>query len=225
MTTEKPLFDSGIIEVPPELRGPSNEEILQNEGRADTPMRRRAAGRPSKRERERRKMMKSRADMQKIAVNYAENAPRRPVFDQNPAVSRAPAAEILQERPASRLSAARKKLESLFTGVSRVLEKREIPQESPAEAAPKAVEPPKPVVRPEPPSGRVLKGSFGAKAGEESHAKVYSAAELNRIRMEERAKKIREVMALKNKVAPPVGPDGQPVKRPRGRPRKNPLPQ
>ena len=67
MGTEKTVFDSGVIEVPPELRGPSNEEILQKEGREDTPRRRRAAARPSKRERMDKKLGISRAEMSKIA--------------------------------------------------------------------------------------------------------------------------------------------------------------
>lgn len=212
MASENTFLDRGIIEVPPELRGPSNEEILQKEGRADTAMRRRAAMRPSKRERLQRKLGESSVEMRKIAANFAEETPRRPVFE--------PARSPVQERPVrkeSRISFARKKLESLFSREKKI-EKQVIPQVLPQK------EPPKPVVRSEPPSGRVLKGSFGAKPSDSAHAQVYSAAELNRIRMEERAKKIREALALKNKPQLPVGEDGLPIKRPRGRPRKNPLP-
>ena len=70
------------------------------------------------------------------------------------------------------------------------------------------------------------RGSFGAKPSDEAKAKVYSVAELERLRMEERAKKIRAELARKNKpAAPALAEDGTPVKRPRGRPRKNPLPE
>ena len=90
--------------------------------------------------------------------------------------------------------------------------------EEPKPEAPKAVAPAVP------PSGRVLRGSFGAKPSETTKAQVYSAAELSRIRMEERAKKIRAELARRNGPGPLVDAEGQPVKRPHGRPRKNPLP-
>ena len=212
MASEKTIFDEGIIEVPPELWGPSNEEILQKEGRADTAMRRRAAARPSKRERLQRKLGKVASDMQKIATMYAEEPPRKPLFS-------APVPRPEQERPVrteSRFSQARKKLESLFS-------RDRVQGEAPLSQAQPAKEPAKPVSRPEPPSGRVLRGSFGAKPSEASKAQVYSAAELSRIRMEERAKKIRAELARRSGPGPLVDAEGNPVKRPRGRPRKNPL--
>lgn len=227
MAIEKTVFSSGVVEVPPELRGPSNEEILQNNGREDTPMRRRAAARPSKRERMLKKLGQSSAEMKAIATKYAEEAPRRAVYagsqahSVQPAASAsfAPSAPAAHEAPArtSRFSFARKKLESLF------MRERE-PEKAPVAQAQPPQMPEKPIVRPEPPSGRVLKGSFGAKPSEVSKAQVYSAAELSRIRMEERAKKIRAELARKSGPGPLVDAEGQPVKRPRGRPRKNPLP-
>ena len=72
MATENGSFYSGVIEVPPELRGPSNEEILQMSEREDTERRRRAAARPSKRERMRRKMDKELAAMAKIGSGTAQ---------------------------------------------------------------------------------------------------------------------------------------------------------
>ena len=216
MSTEKSVFEGGVIEVPPELRGPSNEELLQRDGREDTERRRRSAARPSKRERLRMKLLKERAAMSKIAENYGEKpAPKAesaPVarFDESPA-------------PAPKASFARKKLEMLFSAGKRVVHKAESIAKATIEPEPKKrVLPAAPAV---PASGRVLKGSFGAKPSETAKAQVYSVADLQRIRMEERAKKIRDALAAKNKVAvPAVGPDGAPVKRPRGRPRKNPLP-
>lgn len=231
MASVKTAFDQGIIEVPPELRGPSNEEILQKEGREDTPMRRRAACRPSKRERMQRKLGQSSAEMKAIASKYAEDAPRRAVYGDPQTHSMRPAASAsfasgapFAHEPArteSRFSVARKKLESLFSR-DRVQERAPLPQAEPEVKREK--EPAKPVVRPEPPSGRVLRGSFGAKPSEASKAQVYSAAELSRIRMEERAKKIRAELARKSGPGPLVDAEGNPVKRPRGRPRKNPLP-
>ena len=192
MASENTYLNRGIVEVPPELRGPSNEEILQKEGREDTAMRRRAAARPSKRERMRRKLGKSSA----------------PVFSVKAAAPDAPAHKN------SRLSVARKKLENLFSAVTRRPEEPEIVKIEPKR------EPPKQVPPPVPPSGRVLRGSFGAKPSENARAQVYSAAELAKIRMEERAKKIRAELARKNGPGPLVDAEGQPVKRPRGRPRK-----
>jgi len=200
MASENTFLDHGVIEVPPELRGPSNEEILQKEGRKDTAMRRRAAARPSKRERMRRKLGESSAEMSQIAARFRDGAP-----------AKAPA------HKGSRLSVARKKLETLFSAVTRKPEEPEIKKIEPKREPPKLVPPPVP------PSGRVLRGSFGAKPSDNAHAQVYSASELAKMRMEERAKKIRAELARKNGPGPLVGEDGQPVKRPRGRPRKNPL--
>ena len=209
MSVETAVFEGGIIEVPPELRGPSNEEILQRGEREDSARRRRSAARPSKRERQRMKLEKGRADMLKVARSVVENPAKNAGSKAFFAVSE-PSPEQKRSKPESD---ARKKLDMLFTPSA--------PAKTPV--APKVVvAPPASAI---PSSGRVLKGSFGAKPSDSAKAQVYSAAELSRMRMEERAKKIREALAAKNKVAlPAVGPDGEPVKRPRGRPRKNPLP-
>lgn len=224
MATENGSFYSGVIEVPPELRGPSNEEILQMSEREDTERRRRAAARPSKRERMRRKMNKELAEMSRIGsgmspATAAPSAPIQHVSAKGASASADPSQSA--DKLAPKHSFARKKLESLFSAAFR--------RERPAEPAP-AVAPVKKEPKFTPPSvpasGRVLRGSFGAKPSDEAKAKVYSVAELERIRMEERAKKIRAELARKNKaVAPAVAEDGTPVKRPRGRPRKNPLPE
>ena len=216
MATENGSFYSGVIEVPPELRGPSNEEILQMSEREDTERRRRAAARPSKRERMRRKMDKELAAMAKIGsgtaqANTAQGAPVQHVSVTN--------GEAKAESAPKKTSFARKKLESLFSAAFR--------RERPVEEAPVVVpvkKEPKFTPPSVPASGRVLRGSFGAKPSDEAKAKVYSVAELERIRMEERAKKIRAELARKNKpAAPALAEDGTPVKRPRGRPRKNPI--
>ncbi|MBR4916889.1 MAG: hypothetical protein IKZ45_07415 [Fibrobacter sp.] len=208
MASENTFLDHGVIEVPPELRGPSNEEILQKEGRKDTAMRRRAAARPSKRERMRRKLGEP------IIPAKAPQKATKPHFTGFSAkVAAAPEAPA---HKSSRLSFARKKLETLFSAVTRKPEEPEIKKIEPKREPPKLVPPPVP------PSGRVLRGSFGAKPSDNAHAQVYSASELAKIRMEERAKKIRAELARKNGPAPLVDENGQPVKRPRGRPRKNP---
>ena len=212
MSVNEAVYERAVIEVPPELRGPSNEEILQREAREDTAKRRRSAARPSKRERLRMKQEKGRADMLRVARSVSESFARAPVARPGFSAKVEPAPVLDAQRP---MSGARRKLDSLFSAPRPAVEKPVVPETA------KVVTAPPPV----PSSGRVLKGSFGAKPNDAAKAKVYSAAELERQRMEERAKKIRAALAAKNKAAAPaVGPDGLPVKRPRGRPRKNPLP-
>ena len=164
--------------------------------------------------------------MSKIAVNYAETPAQKAKSAPVPVNAAKPEPA---SKPFSKPSFARKKLEQLFSAGRRVMDRRrdsftpppEAPVVVPVKKEPKFTPPAVPA------SGRVLRGSFGAKPSDEAKAKVYSVAELERLRMEERAKKIRAELAAKNKAAAPVplGPDGQPVKRPRGRPRKNPLPE
>lgn len=219
MATENGSLYSDVIEVPPELRGPSNEEILQMSEREDSERRRRAAARPSKRERMRRKMNKELATMSQIGAGIARAGSRQQAPIQHvSAKSGEPKGEegFRKKQP----SFARKKLESLFSAAfHRDRHVDEAPVPAPVKKEPKFTPPAVPS------SGRVLSGSFGPKRSDEAKAKVYSVAELERIRMEERAKKIRAELARKNKtVAPAVAEDGTPVKRPRGRPRKNPLP-
>lgn len=199
--------DLPVIEVPPELRGPSDEEILAREGGKDSPKRRRAARRPSKRERLAAKMRKEMASMARIA-KVAETKPEprmaKPAFEEprRPYVS-----------PMGEKSDARKKLDSLFT--------------KPVKAEPISI--PRPELK-MPTSGRVLKGAFGANIAEKPKTVVVSAAELLKQRMEERAKKVREALMAKKRSLtgisaeePATTADGTPVKRGRGRPRKNPI--
>ena len=75
---------------------------------------------------------------------------------------------------------------------------------------------------PKPASGRVLKASFGAKTGDKPKAVIVSAADHAKQKAEERAKKIQDFFKAKHPEAT-VMPDGTPVKRGRGRPRKNPV--
>jgi hypothetical protein len=75
---------------------------------------------------------------------------------------------------------------------------------------------------PKPASGRVLKVSFGAKTGDKPKAVIVSAADHAKQKAEERAKKIQDFFKAKHPEATTM-PDGTPVKRGRGRPRKNPI--
>lgn len=211
MSGKEQNFERRVIEVPPELRGPSNEEILQRPVREDTDRRIHAAMRLSKRERLLRKMEAESAKMRKIAEKFSEE----PVSATSGAIP--VAKKVVASASLGVKSAAFRKLDSLF---GRGPETAAAPAESVSRVA--AVR--KAVASAVPSSGRVLKGCFGAKGEDAPKAKVMSAAEAVRLRMEERAKKIRDALTAKNKSAVPVAEDGTPVKRPRGRPRKNPLP-
>lgn len=201
--------DLPVIEVPAELRGPSDEEILAMEGRVDSAQRRRAARRPSKKERLAAKMQKERAQMVRIG-QMVETEPKRKEYSE-PAVRPAGNAyKSVFKKDFHEPSSARKKLEALFD--KPVEEKKPV-------VLPK-VEPVMPVM---PKSGRVLKGSFGANLSEKPKTVIVSAADLLKQRMEERAKKVRAALfAKKNPGAAVDGenPPEAPVKRGRGRPRK-----
>ena len=73
-----------------------------------------------------------------------------------------------------------------------------------------------------PASGRVLKASFGSRNGPAPKAVIVSAAELERQKAEDRAKKIQAFFRARHPEATTL-PNGEPIKRLRGRPRKNPL--
>lgn len=119
------------------------------------------------------------------------------------------------------LSDARKKLETLFTA------KKEVVAQKAAQVVKTVIhEAPK-----IPASGRVIRGAFGAR-GAILKAEIISSADLAKKRMEEKAKKIRAALFARKAAEAGTGiatasqaADGVvPVKRPRGRPRKNPLP-
>ncbi|MCQ2055483.1 MAG: hypothetical protein MJY82_09375 [Fibrobacter sp.] len=222
-TTDKGL---PVIEVPPELRGPSDEEILARGEREDTPKRRCAAQRLSKRKRDALKKERELSKMQNIAKIVEQKEQIKST--KTVSISAESLASLTNlEKPVT-VSEARKKLDALFTKVAQVVRTEGSPSnESVAQTAQRVL---KTVIADtlKPSSGRVLKGAFSANRTEQPKAVVMSAAELQRQRMEERAKKVREALMAKNGVAPTstagaVNPDGTPVKRPRGRPRKNPI--
>lgn len=211
-----------VIEVPPELRGPSDEEILQMSESNDSPKRRNSARRPSKRVRMERKKAKALGIMKTMAektVVRTENisstiksAAAAATAAANTALNFARETEI----KSGTLSDARKKLETLFTA------KKEVVAQKAAQVV-KTVIQEAPKI---PASGRVIRGAFGAK-GAILKAEIISSADLARKRMEEKAKKIRAALFAKKSAEAGAGTatDGVvPVKRPRGRPRKNPLP-
>lgn len=243
---EKPKNSLPVIEVPPELRGPSDEEILQMSESNDSPKRRNSARRPSKRERLELKKRKALGIMKTMAektvtrtenisnsikkssfaantASYFKNAAAAATAAANTALNFARETEI----KTGTLSDARKKLETLFTAKTEVV-------------AQKAAQVVKTVIQEAPKipaSGRVIRGAFGAK-GAILKAEIISSADLAKKRMEEKAKKIRAALFARKAAEAGTGianagtaagqataVDGAaPVKRPRGRPRKNPLP-
>ena len=208
-STKKEILQ--ITEVPPELRGLSDEEIIRNSESKEKKFvgkRHNGAKRPSKRERIAQKEQSENAKFNSLVAKYNTVDSRKPQQDD------ADIKDILKKIASSQPEQPKAEEGE----VKKIIEKTATAE------APKRIlnsvisEPPKP------PSGRVLKGSFGAKPGDKPKAVIVSAADLARQRIEERAKKIREALMAKNKALHPEAAAEMPVKRPRGRPRKNPLP-
>ena len=204
-----------IIEVPPELRGLSDEEIIRNseeipkkfEGR-----RKNGAARPSKRERLAQKEEKAKRETEQIVAEIFGKSPVQSSIPQS-ASATFPAVTPLNELPSEK----RKMLESAFTPSSKGYSVVKAEEKSEHEAPRSMIS-----EMPKPASGRVLKASFGAKNGTAPKAVIVSAADLAKQKAEARAKKIQEFFRSKHPEATTM-PDGAPIKRPRGRPRKNPL--
>ena len=202
-----------IIEVPHELRGLSDEEIIQNSERIKKDFsgkRKNGAARPSKKYRIALKQQKEYLETQNIAAEIFGAVAKQKDLYFKPSIQGIPSLSDLAPEKQKMLSTA-------FTPESHSFSSYRL-RESVTVAEPKSMisEPPKPA------SGRVLKASFGAKTGDKPKAVIVSAADLAKQKAEERAKKIQDFFRAKHPEAT-VMPDGQPIKRGRGRPRKNPL--
>jgi hypothetical protein len=167
-----------ITEVPPELRGLSDEEIIRNSESKEKKFigkKHNGAKRPSKRERQKLKEQSENAKFNSLVAKYnkPENA------KQHEAESDAEIKSILKK---------------IATNAAPKADDAEV-KKIIAKAAP--VEAPKRVLTsvlsepPKPPSGRVLKGSFGAKPGDKPKTVIVSAADLARQRIEERGCRTR----------------------------------
>jgi hypothetical protein len=202
-----------IIEVPHELRGLSDEEIIQNSERIKKDFsgkRKNGAARPSKKDRIALKQQKEYLETQNIAAEIFGAVAKQKDLYFKPSIQGIPSLSDLAPEKQKMLSTA-------FTPESHSFSSYRL-RESVTVAEPKSMisEPPKPA------SGRVLKASFGAKTGDKPKAVIVSAADLAKQKAEERAKKIQDFFRAKHPEAT-VMPDGQPIKRGRGRPRKTPL--
>lgn len=196
--------DLPVVEVPPELRGPSDEEIIaaseSRKKKSENPYR------PSKKEREAKKLQQIQQKMQTFKEKFES---------ENFELPNQPVQSALETKPSESFKDLfAKHFESVVTSPDRV-KTPEVVVRSSISATPK------------PASGRVLTGkfTFGKKIAPSS-ATLVNAADLERERAEERAKKIMMQQKLKTAKAPaPVEYDseGNPIKRKRGRPRKNPL--
>lgn len=229
MTNKKPIEELPIIEVPPELRGLSDEEIL-----ALHPVdpEKRDRFRPSKKEREAKKLAKEQEKIRKIAEQYKNRDSLSYVSRPMPKMSDYDGSRGSQS--AHRAAAPKK---TLF--VPSQMKKA-------ASAPTPSVSPVKPSVTPLPPrqsSGRVLVGSFGGKFGA-TKTQLISQSDLAKKHAEEEAKRQKELAKKRaaaallakasndpNSLFKADSPLGEglaspevPVKRKRGRPRKNPLP-
>ncbi len=245
-TMNTPIENLPVIEVPPELRGLSDEEIL-----ALHPVdpEKRDRFRLSKKERAAKKLAKEQAKFRRLMEQY-ENRDRiahssRPM----PKMSDFDGNASPQARRAAVPPAPRK---TLFVPSQM---KKTVSAQDPLTL------PPKPAPAPLPPrqsSGRVLVGSFGGAKFGAAKTQIISEDELAKKRAAEEAKRKRELAkkraalerasleraALTNPEVPqkldpnslfkpnsPLGtaPSAEipeaPVKRKRGRPRKNPLPE
>ena len=204
-----------IIEVPPELRGLTDEEIIQNSEKIKKDFsgkRKNGAARPSKKDRLAQKQQKEYQEAQNIANEIFGSIPKQNDLYFKPKTA-IPGIPSLSELSAEK----QKMLNSAFTQESPSFSSYKL-KEATLNSAPKSMisETPKPA------SGRVLKASFGFKGGDKPKAVIVSAADLAKQKAEERAKKIQNFFKAKHPEAT-VMPDGTPVKRGRGRPRKNPI--
>ena len=204
-----------IIEVPHELRGLSDEEIIQNSERNRKDFngkRKNGAARPSQKDRIALKQRKAYLEAANIASEIFGSVAKQsdPHFKHKPAL---PGIPPMSELPLEKQAM----LKTSFTEESKGYSVYNF-KEKPESHKPQAMT----TEAPKPASGRVLKVSFGAKTGDKPKAVIVSAADHAKQKAEERAKKIQNFFKAKHPEATTM-PDGTPVKRGRGRPRKNPI--
>ena len=183
-----------VIDVPPELRGMTDEEIILNSEKPRkifNGKRKNGAARPSKRDR-----------LSAIFHHSGAN------LSQIPPISKLPSEKQILLNTAFTPNSNSLSIHK-FEDLPKTEAKREIHASTLSEI-------------PTPTTGRVLKAAFGIKGKDKPKAVIVSAADLAKQKAEERAKKIQAFFRAKHPEATTM-PDGQPIKRGRGRPRKNPV--
>lgn len=209
MTENSPLNELPIIEVPPELRGPSDEEILRN-SEARLRKKKRPAFRPSKKVREARKASAPARPEQSAPQQKPWLEPRREPKRER-SVDSIPLPKLSDfEKAGGDLTAPKSWEAKLPPKLAEApkLEKPEIQVRSSITETPK------------PSSGRVLKGTFFTLGGKKPEATVVSAEKLEKERAAERAKKIQAKLRVARKLEAAAGTDSEPAKKRRGRPPK-----
>lgn len=213
-----------IIEVPAELRGLSDEEIL-----ALHPFdpEKRDRFRPSKKERAKRKLAREQARIRQIAEQYKNrNSYTRYASRPMPKLS-----DFDSDRPHPTTRLANSSKKTLFVPG----QMKKFPTAAPAAESKQTATP----LPPRQSSGRVLVGSFGGAKFNTAKTQIISESELakqaavKKAKAEEQTKenllKAQESLSgidrLNALFSAPAVEGAAPVKRKRGRPRKNPLPE
>lgn len=180
--------DLDVIEVPPELRGLSDEDIIKNSEkplRECSGKRKNGAKRPSKKTRIAIKQQKELENLHQAAAE---------IFVHNSELTNKNIYQYIREK--------KDMLDKAFTKASKSYSFYEDETKTKAFINYDLAENNfKKYVSSStiPSSARVLKASFGAKNQEKSKATIVSAADLAQQRIEERAKKIREALLNKRK--------------------------
>lgn len=206
MTENSPLNDLPIIEVPPELRGPSDEEILRN-SEARLRKKKRPAFRPAKKLREAKKASRP-AEPEAAPSTKFWTEPRR-----DRGMEAVPMPKLSDFAKAGGELTAPKSWEAKLPPKAAELPR---PGKPIVQVSPSITEPPKPS------TGRVLKGTFFAVGGKKPEAMVISAEKLNKERAEERARKIQAKLRVAKKLETAANGEAEAAKKKRGRPPKAP---
>ncbi len=180
--------DLDVIEVPPELRGLSDEDIIKNSEkplRECSGKRKNGAKRPSKKTRIAIKQQKELENLHQAAAE---------IFVHNSELTNKNIYQYIREKK-DMLDKAFTKASKSYSFYEEETKTKAFINYDLAENNFKKYVSSSTI----PSSARVLKASFGAKNQEKSKATIVSAADLAQQRIEERAKKIREALLNKRK--------------------------
>ena len=202
--------DDFLANIPPELLGPSLEELEQRDRELQEAKKNKSRNRAGKKERQQIRTEKERAKFQKLSREY-ENKQFIPV-SHGIASKPMPKLSDFEELERQRLQAEKAALPPKPLAKTPIDPPRSKSGLDSLFSAPKEVADPKPIVSepPKPASGRILRGSFGTSKSVAPKATILRASDL---------------AAKASPASTPESSPEEPVKRKRGRPRKNPLPE